>query len=231
MEFSAVERPPVHALLPLLAPRKQEKIRGFTDGRRAAQDLYGELLVRGLACSMLDIPNSELSFVAGPHGKPYLSGYPEFHFNLSHSGSRVICVVDTQPVGVDIERQRPIDLAVARLWFSADEQACLMVTCPEKRLELFYILWTLKESYAKAVGLGLALDPKSFTVLPDEENSATVLTAYPDPARFFRTYRLDGGYRAAVCADGDRFPDQVRQIDLDTLLKWLGFHNPQQKAY
>ena len=46
---------------------------------------------------------SSLRIGIGEHGKPYLQDYPEVHFNLSHAGNRVMCVVSPEPAGCDIE--------------------------------------------------------------------------------------------------------------------------------
>lgn len=209
-------------LLPLVSPERREKIRGYRDDGKAAQSLWGELLTRGLACSLLGLTNRDIVVATGPHGKPFLPDYPELHFNVSHSGTRVLCVTDTKPVGVDMELMRPMDMDVARIWFSPDEYACFMAACPADRLEQLYEIWTLKESFAKACGLGFNLDPKSFTIMPVAGNSATVLAAQAHQSRFFRTYRLDGGYRVAACACGDHFPNQVRHMAPATLLGLLG---------
>lgn len=227
IDLSAVGGYAVADLLPLVSAARRMKISALFDTGKAAQSLWAELLPRGLACSLLGIANKEVTFTAGSHGKPFLAGYPDFHFNVSHSASHVLCGVGAKPVGVDIERIRPLDPDMARLWFSAAEYACFRNTPPEERPELFYAIWTLKESYSKAVGLGIGLDPKSFTILPEGANSAVLVTKAPYPTRFFRTYRLEDGYRAAVCSCDNHFPDQVRQIDGDTLLEWLRGHSNQ----
>ncbi len=83
------------------------------------------------------------------------------------------------PVGVDIEKIRPIDFAIAERFFTASEYRLLMDTAEQERLQLFYTLWTLKESYIKFVGKGLSIPLDSFAIellTPDQAR----LTA-PDP--------------------------------------------------
>ena len=41
------------------------------------------------------------------HEKPILHGFPDIHFNLSHCRRGVLCVIDDEPVGCDIEEIEP----------------------------------------------------------------------------------------------------------------------------
>ena len=63
-------------------------------------------------------------------------------------------------MGVDVERlERNVEADVARLAFAEDEQAEL-----DARPEAFLACWTRKEAVLKALGHGLAVDPKSVSV-------------------------------------------------------------------
>jgi 4'-phosphopantetheinyl transferase len=59
-------------------------------------------------------------------------------------------------VGVDVEKLGRVSLAVAERHFSAAESAQLRALPPEAQPRRFVQLWTLKEAYLKAVGIGLA---------------------------------------------------------------------------
>jgi 4'-phosphopantetheinyl transferase len=79
--------------------------------------------------------------------------------NLSHGGSVVACALGVGvAVGIDVEPlDRRVDAAaVARAYFAPEEQGCA------EDPAAFLRLWTLKEAVAKAAGLGLALELKSF---------------------------------------------------------------------
>ena len=45
-------------------------------------------------------------FEYNEHGKPSIVGHPEIFFNLSHCKEAAICVVNDQPIGVDVEAIR-----------------------------------------------------------------------------------------------------------------------------
>lgn len=82
--------------------------------------------------------------------KPYLSD--EFHFNISHSDTIVACAVSDAPIGVDVQEITPYhdDYSIV---FSAREEK--YINASSDKDSIFTILWTCKEAYGKAIGLGL----------------------------------------------------------------------------
>lgn len=84
------------------------------------------------------------------NGKPvYKTSH--IHFNLSHAGNYVVCVVSDKDVGIDIEGRRKNALKVARRFFTQTE--CDWIGDDAAR---FVRVWTLKEAYAKLTGEGIA---------------------------------------------------------------------------
>jgi len=100
-----------------------------------------------------------LDFGANPHGKPYLCHAPEIEFNLSHSQDRaLVAVALAVPVGVDIERLRPMPdcLAVGERFFPPSDAAALAAIPPDRREAAFFRRWTRIEAMSKARGVGLS---------------------------------------------------------------------------
>ena len=94
-----------------------------------------------------------VSFVYNEHCKPYLREYPNIFFNISHCKYAVACALADFEVGVDIQDIRPIDWDVARRVCSENELRELEKADDPARL--FCKIWTEKEAYAKAKGLGV----------------------------------------------------------------------------
>ena len=93
--------------------------------------------------------------------KPYFIEYPEIYFNLSHCQGMVACIISNKQVGIDVEWIRPFHEGVMRKVCSIKEQQLIMQsTYPA---ETFFRLWTLKESYIKAIGQGLQSPMKEVT--------------------------------------------------------------------
>ena len=99
-------------------------------------------------------------------GKPFFAdGDP--HFSISHTKSRVFCVLSDVPVGVDAEEvDRDIDLRLADKILSAGERERFKIAS-DKRLTLLK-LWVLKEALAKATGQGLRGYPDKTDFSPDD---------------------------------------------------------------
>lgn len=91
------------------------------------------------------------------NGKPVFSEHPEIHFNLSHAGDYVVCVVSQWEVGVDIEGNRAVRASIENRFFS-EEECRWIQEADSKRLhsERFFRLWTLKEAYSKLTGEGIS---------------------------------------------------------------------------
>ena len=93
------------------------------------------------------------------YGKPYFSN-SDTHFNLAHSENALICAISDSPIGVDIERIGEIKPMILNKCFSDKEAS--YISSPDD----FYKLWTLKEAYVKAIGVGISkrLSEISFTI-------------------------------------------------------------------
>lgn len=93
------------------------------------------------------------------HGKPLFPAFPQYCFNISHSGNLALCALDDQPVGVDIEAIRPHHPMLAQRICSAEELVWLEQQV-DKLLALCQ-LWTDKEALAKYHGTGLTVPLRS----------------------------------------------------------------------
>lgn len=90
-------------------------------------------------------------------GKPYLVQYPSIHFNISHSGSMVACVISNSEIGIDLEMIKPHKESLIKYCLSSSEYQSLTANFDEE----FIVLWTKKESYLKCLGTGISDDLKN----------------------------------------------------------------------
>ncbi|MFW5434632.1 4'-phosphopantetheinyl transferase family protein [Paenibacillus apiarius] len=147
-----------------ISDEKRERLIKFQKVEDAKRTLYGNLLVRYLACTKLNLANEKLRFARNEFWKPYLQNNIMFKLNISHSGAWVVCAIADTEVGIDVEEIKPIDFSVSQCFFSKREHQQLMMQREELRLAYFYNLWTMKESYIKCIGKGLSIPLNSFTV-------------------------------------------------------------------
>jgi 4'-phosphopantetheinyl transferase len=119
-------------------------------------------LLRAILGHYLNVEPAQVSLAYEERGKPRLAGPDRpapLHFNCSHSRNLALCAVGRfAPLGVDVEQLRPMpEMAdIGAAFCSARENARINAAPPEKKLEVFFGLWTRKEAYLKATGEGIA---------------------------------------------------------------------------
>ena len=146
--------------------------------------------------------------IFGEHGKPEISG---LCFNMSHSHDYVICVVSDKAVGCDIEKVGKLREKMAERYFTDKEAAFLNAFKEEEKTDVFYRIWTMKESYVKMTGEGIQLGFKRCEFQMDDS-----VNVYRDGALcdcFIKEYPLDG-YKVAICAQENTFSNAIEFLDL-----------------
>lgn len=138
----------------------------FLHSRDRAEHIVARALTRSVLAARTGSRPEQLRFGRGTHGRPRLEpGDGEVDFNLAHCDGVVVCLVGPAAIrfGIDVETTtRARNLAVADDFFAPAESAGLRALPAAEQLGRFYVLWTLKESYIKARGLGLAIPLHTF---------------------------------------------------------------------
>jgi 4'-phosphopantetheinyl transferase len=148
-----------------------------------------------------------MEFTYGPHGKPALAGKnasSRISFNLSHSfGLAVYAFSKGRDLGIDVEHVQPESAGedIARRFFSPREVGDLRSLPPEARTEAFFLCWTRKEAYIKALGTGLHTPLDSFSVSLRPGQPAEFLEG-AGPRWHIAAFEPAEGYAAAVVYDG-----------------------------
>lgn len=205
-------------LLSRVSIDKQARAMRYIDRRDAYRVLLGEILARRLIAGALSISDKQIQFCTTEHGKPYLKGYSDVHFNISHSGDWVVCALCYAPVGIDIERVQPIDEGTVEKILTDEEYSRYMACCEHEKLSHFYDLWTLKESYIKAIGKGFSVSPSSFSIKIHENSIFLEGGNKLDQNCNFHRYNVDGNYKLAVCAFYNGVPTKVSVLDFKDLV-------------
>ncbi|NJD01078.1 MAG: 4'-phosphopantetheinyl transferase superfamily protein [Ruminiclostridium sp.] len=198
--------------------QKQVEIKRYVRHEDAQRVLMADILIRTIICGKLKIKNKEISFGSNEYGKPFLIGAENFHFNNSHSGEWVVCAIDDLPIGIDVEMIQSIDFDIAERFFSKEEYKDFLSKDESEKLPYFYDLWTLKESYIKAVGKGLSIPLDTFSIrVCDDGIKFKTKNEFKDC--FFRQYNIDGSYKLAVCAGSGIFPENIIMKSCDEVCR------------
>lgn len=136
---------------------------------------------------------SEYTLEKGRRGKPYLASHPHIRFNLTHCAEMAVCGIGETALGVDAECLREVRSGVVRRICAPSEAEELQKA---KRPDLLFTrLWTLKESFIKAVGTGLSYPMRKAVFSFEEDMLRTNIIG----ARFWQ-YVIDNRYVISVCA-------------------------------
>jgi len=191
----------------LLSPEELRRLQRFTHEESRRQFLVGRALLRETLSRYTGHEPRGLEFQYNGHGKPSLKTQAEapLEFSVSHTRGLVVCAVALRdPLGVDVERERTVShpLEIARRFFAPAEAAALEKLPPERQNAAFIELWTLREAFGKARGVGLTTRPADFAFSLSADREATVSFGEsseekPDNWQFAQ-FRLAAHYRAAL---------------------------------
>lgn len=194
----------------------QERLRAsrfrFDNHRRSFVVAHGAL--RTLLASYLKTSASNIQFEYGYNGKPGLSG-SAVTFNMSHSGDMaVFAFTDGCEIGIDVEEIRPMEDMdqIAAHFFCPDEAAELQRMPANERERGFFLCWTRKEAYIKAIGDGLSVPLNDFRVTLQAGEARFVHLAGDTAAAnewMLHDLRLAPAYAAALA-----YRDQERTVNV-----------------
>jgi 4'-phosphopantetheinyl transferase len=174
-------------------------------------------LLRRILADYLQTDPCGLRFSRNPQGKPFLEN-SGLEFNLSHSHDRLLIAVTAgRAVGVDIEfRRSGLNMeSIAKRWFAPEEQAFFQAL--ENPEEGFFEIWSKKEAYVKALGLGIYQELNTFAVPLGESPFFPVLGCCDAPGGcgeswFFQTLEIDSSYAAALVSQAPAVPVILRTL-------------------
>uniref|UniRef100_A0A8D0GB17 L-aminoadipate-semialdehyde dehydrogenase-phosphopantetheinyl transferase n=1 Tax=Sphenodon punctatus TaxID=8508 RepID=A0A8D0GB17_SPHPU len=220
----------------LVQPEEQERIGQFVFARDAKAAMAGRLLIRKLIAEKLQIPWNEIVLQRTSKGKPYLTNdilgiHSNFNFNVSHQGDYAVLAAEPDcQVGIDIMKTNlpgsgsiPAFFRIMKRQFTEAEWRVIKSMSNEwLQLDMFYRLWALKESFIKAIGVGIG-----FNLQRIEFNAAPLQLApgkiYRETNMFldgkeegwtFEETRLDGSHHVAVALGKQEFGLGEKQSDV-----------------
>ncbi|AQS04673.1 4'-phosphopantetheinyl transferase family protein [Clostridium beijerinckii] len=219
VKISNVSQYELNKLCFLIDLEKKFKIKKFINQKDKIRTLIGEILIRTIIVEKLKIDNKCIRFSKNEYGKPYLKDYPNFNFNISHSGEYVLCVVDNKPVGIDIEEIKYIEYEeIAKRFFTAREFDYIVNQELCFQLNSFYEIWTLKESYIKCLGQGLSIPLKSFSIELEKYENMKMLINTKYKEYTLKLFDINLGYKIAVCSLNKKISNNIIQVDQNSLV-------------
>ncbi len=191
----------------LLTDEERDRIARFHTQERRDQALIARALSRRALARRFGGAPHDWRFSATDRGRPFVSGKENaIDFNLSHAAGCVVCAVAAGArVGVDVEpiaRAGDINEVSARVFSERERRrlkdlmSCGVADAPVR-------LWTVKEAYAKALGLGLGLDFRTLEFVFDAGFSDLSLMSGDGSWRFHSAVAQGVAYSLALQSGGE----------------------------
>lgn len=212
----------LRALDALVSPDERTRTRAFAFEENRRESLVTRGLVRASLSRYRSMHPRGWRFRRNAYGRPELDPPCGLRFNLSNCPELVVCAVcEDAEIGIDVEpmRHAPRILGLADTVFAPAELAELRRLPPDRQIDRAVSLWTLKEAYIKARGIGLSLSLRSFAMSLSAGAPPRVTfgaTIDDEPSRWaFRTIEA-GGLRIALAVETHGAEPVVR------LRRWRG---------
>ena len=155
--LDGVEYSAVAGYARLLPKKRQEKIERFKYESDKLRSLAAGLLIRRA------VGDAEL--IENEHGKPYAEG--NVFFSVSHSASYAAIAVDSEEIGLDIEKLPDKDyMKIAERFYHPEELGFVKGSADSARA--FTRVWTRKEAYLKQSGVGISQELRGFDTTSGE---------------------------------------------------------------
>lgn len=159
----------------LMSPEEHAREARYRMEHSRVQHALARGMVRSTLSRYAPVAAESWRFGHGVHERPEVTTptlAPPLRFNIAHTTGMVVCAIGLErDVGADVEwLDRPLPvLPLSRRFFSPSEADRVAAAPPPERSSRFFEIWTLKESYLKARGLGLRLRLAAFSfhVSPD----------------------------------------------------------------
>jgi len=178
----------------------------FLEDRKRFIARYGTL--RKILSYYLNVKPSELRFKQTENGKPEIAepcGMSTIDFNVSHSqGAVLFAFAQNRKIGVDLEYVHTIPEMeyVVEQCFAENEKRIYRELPNDKKTDVFFQYWTLKESLLKGIGVGLTRPLDMLDVSSVGSNVKTLRISERDTGAAFhwslRTLKLGRDYAGAL---------------------------------
>lgn len=158
----------------LLHKAKKNRVDGYKNEADKRRSVCAHMLALKGISELTPLALDEIVIAEEENGKPYCLNADIF-FSLSHADDIVVCAVSDKPIGIDIEKIRPVNMATAKRICCKRELEYVFgyIPAPEdfKRCESgdiltrFFEIWVKKEAFGKKEGTGIAYNMQDIDLL------------------------------------------------------------------
>ncbi|XP_069496823.1 L-aminoadipate-semialdehyde dehydrogenase-phosphopantetheinyl transferase isoform X1 [Ambystoma mexicanum] len=228
-------------------PEEKLRIGQFIFTRDAKAAMAGRLMIRKVIAEKLKIQWDEIVLKRTAKGKPFLlndyrSSFPAFNFNVSHQGNYAVLAAESGlQVGIDVMKTdfpgsgsiEEFFRIMNRQFTDTEWKSIKSMESEWTQLDTFYRHWALKESFIKAIGIGVGFNlqriefhasPLHMEVGKLYKETKMLLDGVEEEGWLFEETRLDDLHHVAVAIGrpdgfGDHHCNLMHEGDADRIKK------------
>ncbi len=158
----------------------------------------------------------EVELVFNKYGKPQFKDLP-LNFSITHSHNiAAVAFSKDLSIGIDIEHKRKVeDLdQLARRFFSEPEVEYMETLVTQVKADNFFRIWSAKEAYIKAIGLGISKELGSFSVIDNGAIDQVVELKNGTSTHHILELDIRENYSAALCVPSSSIRHEVHIEEL-----------------
>lgn len=153
----------------ILDESEKETFDAYQREEKKQEFLTGRYLLKNVLSYQFNTTPSQIAFKISRYGKVLLDHKNSFNtkidFNLSHAKGLVVCaLIMDYPIGIDVEKMDRDLNEIGQRFFHPSEIAYIDHHKDRFKKKLQYELWTKKEAFVKAKGLGMFLPFNEFDI-------------------------------------------------------------------
>lgn len=225
----------IPSIFSILSAEEKARALRFSFNKDSQAFILRRFVMRVILAKYLNIRPNEICYSYTENGKPYLTNTSipmHFNFNLSSSNNMIALLISKKSnVGVDIEymdKQFPF-YDVIKTVCSEQEQAVLAQMPRLIQFRKFWQLWTAKEAYLKAIGIGLMLEPKhiQFSAASISQFSKNLELCKKSKVEWkFKSLLLNSNFMMTATMQTNQLPSLKKHcLDFSTLLSEFNKNN------
>ncbi|MBO5869812.1 MAG: 4'-phosphopantetheinyl transferase superfamily protein [Clostridia bacterium] len=143
----------------MMSDKRKESVNRLKFDSAKKQTILGEALARKGLNDLTGIDEDKIIFSRTENGKPFAENADVF-FSISHSKDYVVCAVDDNEIGVDIEQIRQVESRITNISCTERDKKYIFgeadsETLTPEMLNRFFEVLTAKEAYFKYIGSGI----------------------------------------------------------------------------
>lgn len=183
----------------LLSNAEKEQVNKIKISDLKFRSICSKLISKDILSRYLGDEMSNIKFSYNDYGKPIISkrnNQVTVNFNISHSVEMgIIAITKTELVGIDIEKIINLDDIdnIINLCFSDYEISMISELNTYDKLKMFYKIWTGKEAFIKAIGMGFSFNVKNISLSFNDDLGLSLksVNKFPQNICDWKTYNFE----------------------------------------